>query len=166
MLDHLIYELDSSQHDPESRPDRSAAELREEVVYLAQQRFWQYTPAQLVPFERRLLSWLQNSQVEKQDLRTLLETAATLQFVDRDDLAGLYRGAFRGPIVRWLVEQEGWLLDAIMDAGEQDLRTLVAQTWFCPVTDSMDIGPVSQNQRRRWQFSPAGVAKSRSIRRF
>lgn len=140
MLDQLIYELDSSQHDPDSRPDRSAAELRAEVFYLAQQRFWQYTPAQLIPFEQRLVSWLLNASLLKEDLRTMLEAASMLQFVDREDLAGLYRGAFRGPIMRWLVEQEQWSLETMMTASDEDWNTLVGETWFCPITDSMDIG--------------------------
>jgi len=140
VLTRLVFELDAAQYDPETRPERSAADLLEEVSFLQQHRFWQYTPGQFVLFERRLWLWVSNPGVTPADVRTMLELVTSIQFTDRDDMVGLYRTAFRSQIMRWLIEQAGWTLEQMIHAGESDIRHLVKETWFCPITDSMDIG--------------------------
>jgi hypothetical protein len=61
-LDQLAYGLDEAAFDPETRPERTALELLREILFLADERFWQYTPAQLRHFDARLLRWLQNQE--------------------------------------------------------------------------------------------------------
>jgi hypothetical protein len=51
----------------------------------------------------------------------------------------LYRSAFHGHISRWLFEQGGMDFSNTYAQRQQALRRAVRETWFCPVTDSMDI---------------------------
>ena len=138
-LEDLTYALDQAAYDPEKRPERTAQEVWKEIQFLANERFWQYTPAHLRHFDGRLLRWLTNTSYSDEERRTLLELVPAIQFVDRDDMLALYRSAFRGPISRWIVDTCGWTLSDILGRNLAFQSTL-KETWFCPITDSMDIG--------------------------
>jgi hypothetical protein len=60
-----------------------------------------------------------------------------LFFVGSREFMALYRAALNGAITRWLVDQEG------LKFSEPDflktLRTAIQATWFCGITDSMQI---------------------------
>jgi hypothetical protein len=139
-LEQLIYGLDEASFDPEARPERTALELLREILFLGEERFWQYTPTQLRHFDSRLLRWLQNREYVAEELRGLLELVPAIQFVDRDDMAALYRSAFRGPIARWLANDCAWSIEQLFDPTPATFDDALTETWFCPVTDSMDIG--------------------------
>ncbi|MCY3818896.1 MAG: hypothetical protein OXH52_05965 [Gammaproteobacteria bacterium] len=139
-LDDLTFSLDQASFDPAARPERTARELLKEIHFLADERFWQYTPAQLRHFHVRLLDWLRNRSYSVDELRTLLELVPAIQFVDREDMASLYRAAFRGPIGRWIADDSQWPIGHFLGAAQNQVNQGIAETWFCPVTDSMDIG--------------------------
>lgn len=139
-LEDLAYSLDQASFDPEVRPERTALELLKEILFLADERFWQYTPAQLRHFDARLLNWLQNRHYSVDELRTLLELVPAIQFVDRDDMAALHRAAFRSPILRWIADDCQWPIGHFLGGAQNQIDQALAETWFCPITDSMDIG--------------------------
>ena len=139
-LDDLTYSLDQASFDPDARPERTARELLREIQFLADERFWQYTPARLRHFNVRLLAWLHNRDYSVDELRSLLELVPAIQFVDRDDMASLYRAAFRGPIGRWIADDSQWPIGHFLGTAQNQVNQAIAETWFCPITDSMDIG--------------------------
>ncbi len=85
----------------------------------------------------RLAEWIGNVDTDE-DRQLLLEYALHVAFFSHDDLCALYRTAFSGVITRWVIEQEKLSFD------EPDFQIRLAEelhqrTWYCPVTDSMDI---------------------------
>lgn len=85
----------------------------------------------------RLAEWIGNVQTDE-ERQLLLEYALHVSFFSHDDLCALYRTAFSGVITRWVIEQEKLSFD------DADFQTRLAEemhqrTWYCPVTDSMDI---------------------------
>lgn len=85
----------------------------------------------------RLAEWIGNVDTDE-DRQLLLEYALHVAFFSHDDLCALYRTAFSGVITRWVIEQEKLSFD------DPDFQTRLAEelhqrTWYCPVTDSMDI---------------------------
>lgn len=100
-----------------------------------------YLPAQHPEYSSRymarLAEWIGNVESDK-DRKLLLEYALHVAFFSHDDLCSLYRSAFSGAITRWVIEQERLTLD---DSSFQArlAEELHQRTWYCPVTDSMDI---------------------------
>ena len=85
----------------------------------------------------RLAQWLGNVSSDD-DRKLLLEFALRVGFLSHADLCSLYHTAVSGPIRRWIVELERLSLD------DPDFATKLEQevhqrTWYCPITDSMDI---------------------------
>jgi hypothetical protein len=59
-------------------------------------------------------------------------------FFGRDEFAKLYQSALRGPVTRWVLEQQGW--DFATPNLNTQLQTEIHEhTWFCAVSDSMQI---------------------------
>ena len=156
-LDNLAQQIDAREFNESMRlSGMPAAQVLEEIRYLAEMRFWQYTPTLSARFEDRLFDWLSRSDLELESVETLLRLIPFIQFVDRDDMLALYRSSLTGPIVQWLVEQE----QVRFDDPEIDLRASRAlnETWICPLTDSMDIGQflhvngiAKQKERPAWK---------------
>jgi hypothetical protein len=88
----------------------------------------------------RLAQWIGNLSDEA-DQKLLLEYAEYISFFSHDDFIALYRTAFDREITRWVVDQVGAKLGLGGFDSFQDVvrRQLHDQTWFCPLTDSMDI---------------------------
>lgn len=85
----------------------------------------------------RLAEWIGNVETDE-ERQLLLEYALHVAFFSHEDLCALYRTAFSGVITRWVIEQEKLSFD------DTDFQTRLAEelhqrTWYCPVTDSMDI---------------------------
>jgi hypothetical protein len=160
-LQKIVRDLDSVEFDPETRDsDGSLGAILTEIVFHADRRFWQFTPTNFgaARFEDRLAAWVNNPELLDGDIATLLRLVPQIQFIDRDDLLTLYRAAFSGPIMRWLLDQVD--LDFGVDEAEfaQRLAGALASTWFCPVTDSMNIsdfhhinGIEGKDQRPSWR---------------
>ena len=106
------------------------------IQYLARTVFDDYEPSQFVQFDERLDRWLQNV-ADDQDRQTLFRLLSYLFFIGRSEFESLCRAAYNGPVRRWLVEQLN--VDIADPAGMTLLDAGVAETWFCPITDSMRI---------------------------
>lgn len=138
-LEKLVYEWETQQYDPETRKPYGA--VLEEIRFHGDHRYWQFTPAlaDRPTFEERLADWISNCWPNAVHQKILLQLIPHLQFVDRDDLIALYRAAFNGPIYRWIMNQVNINLLEEPAAIHQRVDEAVHQTWFCPITDSMDI---------------------------
>ncbi len=108
-------------------------------------RDWKvYLPSEYSEFNpnylERLARWVGNLSSDV-DQQLLLEYAAFISFFGHDDFSALYRTAFNGEILRWIAQQVGATFDP---GGPDEFAQIVRyqadhKTWFCPVTDSMDI---------------------------
>jgi len=108
-------------------------------------REWRtFLPAQHPDFnpsyEERLAAWISNL-ADECDQKLFLEYATYISFFSHDDFVALYRTAMDREIRRWVATQIGAKLDpngahAFRDAVYREVHH---HTWFCPVTDSMDI---------------------------
>lgn len=160
-LQRIVTELDSKEFDPEERDrEGSLVAVLNEIIFHSAYRFWQFTPthAGAARFEERLTSWLHNPELMERDVAIMLRLVPQIQFVDRDDMLTLYSAAFGGPILRWLLDEID--LDFSVDDEEFSvrLREGLDTTWFCPITDSMNIsqfhhvnGIEGKNQRPSWR---------------
>ena len=107
-----------------------------EIRYLARKVYNDYEPSQFDRFEGRLDRWLHNVTDEK-DQRTLFLLLSHLFFVGRSEFESLCRAAYNGPICRWLVDQLN--VDITNPAATKIVQRGTANTWFCPISDSMRI---------------------------
>lgn len=128
------------------RPEDSSyyETILNELDYHATREWRVYLPAMHPEFNpsymERLAAWIGNL-ADEADQKLLLEYARHITFFSHDDFAALYRTAFDREIKQWVASQIGAGLDP---NGGQALHDLVKRqtqrhTWFCPVTDSMDI---------------------------
>jgi hypothetical protein len=108
-------------------------------------RDWRvYLPAEHPDFNNsyldRLASWIGNLPSED-DQKLLLEYALCISFFSHEDFSALYRTALDREIMRWIAGQVGARLETgqASDFDEAIRRHIHQHTWFCPVTDSMDI---------------------------
>jgi len=141
-LFEFVTDVDSGRFEPEARlKGGTLGGVLEEILFHAECRYWQFTPthANAPRFLDRLLAWLTNPSLSREDKESLLRSIPHLQFVDRDDMLTLYRSAFSGPIMRWIMDQLNLDFSQLPGALEDALREGVRTTWFCPLTDSMDI---------------------------
>lgn len=108
-------------------------------------REWRvYLPAEHFDFNasymERLATWIGNV-TDELDQKLMLQYALYISFISHDDFAALYRTALDREVSSWVVSQIGARLDSNGGQALNDLLTKEVQyhTWFCPVTDSMDI---------------------------
>ena len=103
-----------------------------------------YLPAEHPDFSSdylvRLARWI-GSLNNENDQKLLLEYATYISFFCHDDFTALYQTAFNREVMRWVAQQMGTSLSAggannFNDAVQQEVHN---KTWFCPITDSMDI---------------------------
>jgi len=103
-----------------------------------------YLPAEHPDFNpsyiERLAAWIGNVMVES-DQKLLLKYAARISFFSHDDFAALYRTAMNREISRWVASQTSARLEPLGGQSFHELieREIHQHTWFCPITDSMDI---------------------------
>lgn len=161
-LDELARSFDSEAYEPERRLAEHIpvfATLVREIIDHARARFWHYIPSYTDSlFINRLEAWLGNETLGPEDIKVLLQLVPQLQFVDREDMLSLYRAAFSGPIARWIMDEAGLDFGLNRERLGAALAEGVRQTWFCPVTDSMDIAQfdhvnhiVGQAYRPAWR---------------
>ncbi len=117
-------------------------DILETLRYSDSQGFREYVPTrasdQTPSFLDRLVLWLENQGIEPEDRCRLFEFASHLVYFSADDFHALNRTAFTGPITRWVIKQQGLRLD------DPNFESSLAhhrdhRTWYCPVTDSMQI---------------------------
>lgn len=110
--------------------------LRDQVEWLRRHLYEEYEPCDDRRFDERLADWLLNVE-RPEDRKTLFRLLGHLFFVAKPQFKALCRGAFGDIITRWLVDLRGVPLDAPDLQGRIDAA--VRHTWFCPLTDSMNI---------------------------
>lgn len=108
------------------------------LYFLEKKLYFQHEPSQPPnpAYWKRLEDWLNNFSSDV-DQQLAFELAAKLFFVGRDEIRAMYRSAFLGPIMRWLVTSES--LTIIDESLSTHLEKGIKHTWFCPITDSMKI---------------------------
>ena len=114
-----------------------------ELDYHAKREWRLYLPAQHPDFNasymERLASWIGNLSIED-DQKLFLEYALHISFFSHDDFVSLYRTALDREVSRWIASQIGASLQPDVLAFQNAIETQIHRhTWFCPVTDSMDI---------------------------
>jgi hypothetical protein len=142
LLRRIVAAADAVAYDPAERLERgSLSGILDEILFHADSRYWQFTPTQMGghSFTDRLLAWLENMDLSEVEIDTLLRTVPNIQFVDRDDLLTLHRSAFQGQIRRWLMDQMDLSFSLPPAEFDDQIALAVSRTWFCPITDSMDI---------------------------
>lgn len=114
--------------------------LYEAIDFMRKHHYQQYVPtlgAESKDFHSRLTDWL-NSVVDESDQRTMFELIPHLIFFGRDEFVKLHQAALNGPITRWVIDELGLRLDDPNLDSVVELE-LHQHTWYCPVTDSMQI---------------------------
>lgn len=110
--------------------------LRDQLLWLREHHFGVYEPDDMRGFDDRIVDWLENVDSEE-DRRTMFGLLAHLFFVAKPQILALCRGVFNDAVVRWLIDLENVPVYAPDIAARLDAAT--RSTWFCPVTDSMNL---------------------------
>lgn len=84
----------------------------------------------------RVEAWV-NSAPDTADRKVLARLVPWLFFVGVREFEALYQTAFSGPVARWLIDDLG--IQLIDPNAKASLAAAVRETWFCPITDSMQI---------------------------
>ena len=114
-----------------------------ELDYHATREWRVYLPAQHTKFNanymERLASWIGNLS-DEEDQKLFLEYALHISFFSHDDFVALYRTALHREVTRWITSQVGLSIQPNIQAFQHVVHEKIHRhTWFCPVTDSMDI---------------------------
>lgn len=143
--------------------------LWERVEWLRSELFESYQPASYSRFEDRLSEWLVNF-AEADTQKTMFRLLGHLFFVGREQFASLARAAFNDAITRWIIDQEAIAIDALN--LDDQIEQAIAQTWFCPITDSMSINTFlklnmtgGHSHRPDWR-SLAQMGDAEKVRKF
>lgn len=116
-------------------------EILNRLEFLGKHEWCNYVPAESAVFEigflDRLASWIGNVE-SADDQKLLLEYAQRICFFSHQDFISLYRSAYGGPITRWVITQAGLQFNDPHFSRKLE-RELKRHTWYCPITDSMDI---------------------------
>jgi len=144
-LRKLIRKWDSEKTGDDSASAKSEyGIIFDQLEHHATKEWRVYLPAEHPDFNpsyiERLAAWIGNVAAET-DQKLMLKYAARISFFSHDDFAALYRTAMDRDISRWVAMQISARLEP---RGWQSFHTLVDReihqhTWFCPITDSMDI---------------------------
>lgn len=131
------------QYSGTTEPSKYGSILKQ-LDFHATREWRMYLPAENPDFNasymERLAAWIGNVKSDNEQ-KLLLEYALFISFFSHDDFAALYRTAMDREISRWVAMQIGAKLEP---GGPQAFSNLVRReieyhTWFCPITDSMDI---------------------------
>lgn len=131
------------QHTGDATAKSKYGIILDQLDYHATKEWRVYLPAEHPDFNQtymeRLAAWIGN--VADDDQKLLLEYALFISFFSHDDFVALYRTAMDREITRWVTSQVSARLEP---NGGQLFHDLINQeihrhTWFCPITDSMDI---------------------------
>lgn len=114
-----------------------------ELEHLSLREWGSYLPAEHpdnVPnFLERLAGWVGNV-AENEDQKLMLEYALQISFFSHNDFTALYQTAFNRIVSGWLLEKSCLSLGSNMDGFQSRIDELLyKKTWYCPVTDSMDV---------------------------
>ena len=111
--------------------------IHESIENRARRHFNTYLPTLLdSPFPIRLRDWINNCTSEVQQ-KLLFRLIPHLFYVSSEEFSALYTAAYRGPVVKWMLASDN--ISAIDPKILTKLQQAEKQTWFCPITDSMQI---------------------------
>ncbi len=139
-----VREWDSQNVNNEAIADAKYTSILDQIEYHAVNEWRRYIPAEHTDFNsnyiERLAAWIGNLTSEV-DQKLLLEYALHISFFSHDDFVALYQTALNREISNWIAVQVGAELNHLGGQGFHDLvyQQIHSQTWYCPVTDSMDI---------------------------
>jgi hypothetical protein len=108
------------------------------VEYFSTRKYNQYLPTvgPYPNFIERLRDWL-NMLDDENDQKSLFRLLPHIFFITQLEFATLYRAAFKEAVTQWLIDTEGISFDA--EDFKSQLLLAEKETWFCPMTDSMEI---------------------------
>ena len=112
--------------------------INQQIEFLTSRLFSHYLPTNgpsHLSFQARLRKWLDNAPDADQQL--LFQLVPSIFFVGRNEFTSLYRTAFNDIVLNWLIDQDNLVLDD--DKLQLKLAAAVRETWFCGITDSMQI---------------------------
>jgi hypothetical protein len=111
--------------------------LNLQIDYLEQYLYYDYEPAYgpFPNFYQRFERWLNNVE-NVEEKRILAQLVPMLFYVGHTEMESLYRTAFNTIIKDWIIDAEGLSFDRNLTKG---INRAIAETWFCPITDSMRI---------------------------
>lgn len=118
--------------------------ILDQLDYHSSKEWRVYLPAEHPDFRpsymERLASWIGNLTRDDEQ-KLMLEYALYISFFSHDDFVSLYRTAINREVIQWLTTQIGVRLEnrTGKEISDEICKELYCHTWFCPVTDSMDI---------------------------
>lgn len=116
--------------------DTDTISLRKQLFWLQDELFDEYEPNNYESFDDCLLYWLSNVG-DRDSRKRMFRLLKHLFFIGKKQFDALARSAFRDLTTRWLIDQ------LELDITDMNIATqiqeAVADTWFCPITDSLRI---------------------------
>lgn len=134
------------QVNPDGSPIAQAkyTSILTQIEYHAKNEWKVYLPAENPGFSsnymERLAAWIGNVSTEDEQ-KLFLEYALQISFFSHDDFLALYRTALYREVFPWIARIGNVKLDG---QSPSDFCNMVSdlvshRTWYCPITDSMDI---------------------------
>lgn len=140
-LRQIIAHWDATSTEDDPTKSSKYSEILKHLEFLGDGEWANYLPAHSTRFSKdfmaRLAAWIGNV-ADTADRQLLLEYAEILCFFSHEDFQALYLSAFNGPITRWVIQKAKLRFDS-PDFTKQLDTELFKRTWYCPITDSMDI---------------------------
>lgn len=143
-LRNKVREWDTQRSVGSTIAEAKYSSILDQIEYHAANEWKVFSPAEHVDensnYMERLASWVGNLTAEE-DQKVLLEYALYISFFSREDFYAFYRTALNRDIASWIASQIGLTLKVNGGQGyHQTLNDYIRyRTWYCPVTDSMDI---------------------------
>lgn len=112
--------------------------INQYISFIADKLYYDYEPM-LGPnfdFFNRFENWILNC-TEDEDKKTLFELVTKIFYIGQKEFFTLYRNAYNTLVGRWLINIGG--LNFSDTYIQNQLMTMLLETWFCPITDSMRI---------------------------
>ena len=143
-LREKIQQWDSENLNNEALASAKYTSLLAQIEYHAVNEWNTYVPTKHMDYKsnylERLAGWIGNVTSEK-DQKLLLEYALQISYFSHDDFISLYHTALNREVFHWIAHEVGARLDLHGAQGfnDQVYREIHDHTWFCPITDSLDI---------------------------
>jgi hypothetical protein len=124
------------------------------LVFMDKHLFHEYEPTKLggPVFKRRLYEWL-DGVPDEADQKLLFKLTRWIYYVGAPELLSLYTEAYTSNFSWWLADQLG--VSDVTQVREIAWDLAVRQTWFCPITDSLDIAKFHHLHGLRGDQRPA-----------
>lgn len=140
-----IQEWDSEYPPPNKNETAKYTGIYAVLNYLSEEEWKAYLPAEhpdhSSQYIERLAAWV-GSTKDEDEQKVLLEYALYISFFSHDDFNALYQASFEREAAQWVaqsMEASLFSADECRHYGEDVQNELYNHTWFCPVSDSMNI---------------------------